>query len=199
MRIVFLECDGVLNCCTTDTHIPNTPYVGLDMELVKNLKTLIDKSNEEEETKIVLSSSWRKNLVRSQAAGNDYDESGDNALPYLKETLKKVDLEIFDYTPYFGHNNFDYSNQRYAGRGDEILQWIEDHKDLNITNYLILDDEYHHGFDDIIDHWIKTKFYSDEGGFREEYIDPALEVLRGNWKNVRYGFLKSSSSSEDKN
>jgi hypothetical protein len=178
MRIVFLDCDGVINYYETPTRIPNTGFVGVDDRFVKNLKTLIDESNKEEDTRIVLSSSWRKDLVKSQSKDQKYDESDDNALPYLKECLKKYNLELFDYTPYFGFEYLQYKG-RYTSRADEILDWLDQHKDLNITNYLVLDDEYHKGFEEIDDHWIKTSFYSETGGFREEYINMSLKVLRG--------------------
>ena len=55
MRVIFLDCDGVLNCDTTETNIPNTLYIGLDDKLLQNFKELVDKSNEVEETVIVLS------------------------------------------------------------------------------------------------------------------------------------------------
>lgn len=194
MRIVFLDCDGVLNNSHTSTHIPNTCYVGLDDALMKNFKILMDKSNEEEETKIVLSSSWRKNLVKSKSNNEDYDEGGDDTLKYLKEELAKYDLEIFDYTPYF-KGKFIEEKQRKAGRGDEILDWLNNHKDLNITNYLILDDDEHYGFDmdAIWPHWIGTSFYcfSGLGGLKDYYIEPSLEVLRGNLRKSKYDKIRA--------
>ena len=57
MRIIFLDVDGVLNNSeTTDRYCG---WIGIDTKLVFNLKTLYDKSNMEEETKVVITSSWR--------------------------------------------------------------------------------------------------------------------------------------------
>lgn len=53
MKIIFLDCDGVLN-------IPTTPHLGiigaLEHSLVKIIKDILEKTD----AKIVLSSSWRR-------------------------------------------------------------------------------------------------------------------------------------------
>lgn len=186
MRIIFLDCDGVLNCSETTTKIPNTGYYGLDDTLLANFKELYDRSNKEEETKIVLSSSWRICNVR-MFGKLEYD---DNALVYLKDKFKEIGLELYDVTP-----DLDSKNDGIFGRGWEIKKWLDDHNDLDINNYLVLDDDYHNGFDEefILDHWFQTYFYSN--GFFKECIEPALEILNGVLgERLYYEYSKSGDS-----
>lgn len=90
MRIIFLDIDGVLNNIKTKENFRG--YVGIDEKNLQALKSFIDESNKEDETKIVLSSSWRLGL----------DKNGD-LIPfcyaYLIQRLASVGLSIYDETP----------------------------------------------------------------------------------------------------
>jgi hypothetical protein len=62
MKIIFLDIDGVLNCCTT--HNPRKfPYV-VDKKLLTRLRSLLRKTG----AKVVLTSSWRLDPVGVLAA-----------------------------------------------------------------------------------------------------------------------------------
>lgn len=66
MKIVFLDVDGVLNKNNTKERIPymNTSFTGLDPQCLKVFK---DWLKEKEETKIILSSTWRHIEVFKEA------------------------------------------------------------------------------------------------------------------------------------
>ena len=57
MRIIFLDVDGVLNSALTKDRYKG--MIGLDERFIGNLSGLVMKSSIKDETKIVLSSSWR--------------------------------------------------------------------------------------------------------------------------------------------
>ena len=122
MRIIFLDVDGVLNNnYTTDRY---NGFIGIDQKLVDRLKILYDKSNEEEETRIVVSSSWRYDKIRK-------DYISDGCYDYLKKRLG--DMEVIGETP---------DLKRGWSRASEVKAWLEKFREkFNVKSFVILDDE----------------------------------------------------------
>ena len=166
MRVIFLDIDGVLNNIKTKENFRG--YIGIDEKNLQALKSFIDESNKEDETKIVLSSSWRLGL----------DKNGDSIpfhYKYLIQRLASVGLSIYDETPETDKGTF--------YRGFEIKSWVATHKDLNITGILVLDDIC---FSDFKTHGITKQFVqtSDyKGGFTEKHFKNAFKTIRKPAKN----------------
>lgn len=128
MKIIFLDIDGVLNHerfykerfeKRYDEGAIAYPYSEIDPESVSNLNVLIKETG----AKVVISSTWRH-------SGIDY------CLDALK--FHGFDGEIIGATPDLRSND--------SLRGNEILKWVKDNKDLvgeyyNFTEYVILDDD----------------------------------------------------------
>ena len=165
MRIVFLDVDGVLNCRSTGDRFHG--FIGIDDELVRNLSSFVALSSAEEDTRIVVSSTWRM--------GQDKDgKSIPDSYKYLQEKLDEHGLEIFDDTPFIKWGG----NGRFR-RGREIAGWLYDNREKNITGYVVLDDTVFEDFEKygIMPHLVKTSWEND-GGFRKDHIDLALEIIR---------------------
>lgn len=161
MRIIFLDVDGVLNNAETEDRYQGC--VGIDQQNVDTLKRLYDKSNEEEITRIVVSSSWRYEMVKKYS-------KADGSYEYLLKRLNDSGMEVIDYTPMSPISGWH--------RTDEIEAWISDNKTkFEISTYVILDDE---SFD-FRDKGLDTKFVwtNEKYGLIDEDIDRGLEILRG--------------------
>jgi hypothetical protein len=113
MKVIFLDCDGVINCIspsyTTSYYKPDGSVTYFDEHLIQRLNWLIEKS----EADIVISSSWR------------YD------MPDLKEQMELNGFKHWDkvigYTPTLTH------------RGEEIQRWLDDNPEYRC--YVVLEDE----------------------------------------------------------
>ena len=90
MRIVFLDVDGVLNCRSTKER--HRGFIGIDSLHVEILSRIIEKSDREEKTELVLSSSWRIGQDRN---GSDIPDG----YRYLMNKLSEYHLRIYDDTP----------------------------------------------------------------------------------------------------
>lgn len=165
MRIVFLDVDGVLNCITTRERYKG--FIGVDSAHVEILSKIIEISNREEKTEIVLSSSWR---IGQDRDGTDIPDG----YMYLMEKLSEYDLNIFDDTP-----RLKWGNRGRDRRGREIAGWLYLNREKNVTGYVVLDDEPFEDFRKyrILPHLVLTSFASN-GGLREEHIKPTLTALR---------------------
>lgn len=161
INCVFLDVDGVLNTEFTTDHCGR--YIGIEDRFVENLRKIVDSADN---VKIVLSSTWRLGY-------NRYGMSLENNRKYLDDKLAKQGLEIFDVTEDLSRHG--------EARGHEISKWLEDHKDLNIEHWVVLDDEFFYDFQyyGIIPHWVQTWFYSEKGGLNDAAVDEAIRVLRG--------------------
>ena len=159
MKIIFLDVDGVLNTEFTTDYCGR--YIGIEDRFVKNLRKVVDSADD---VRIVLSSTWRLGY-------NRYGLSLENNRQYLDEKLAKQGIEILDVTDYLPHD----------GRGAEINKWLEDHKDLGIEEWVVLDDERFYDFSqyDIPTHFVETFFYDAKGGLNDECVEKAIRVLRG--------------------
>lgn len=165
MRIVFLDIDGVLNSYSTKEKYNG--FIGIDSALVKNLAEFINLSNQEEETNIVLSSSWRLGQDRN----GDYIP---DSYQYVVDKLAEFELSIFDDTPRLKWNN-NFGDHR----GREITAWFYQNRDINISGYVVLDDVCFKDFKkyEITPHLVQTSLLYN-GGFQEKYIKQALEIIK---------------------
>lgn len=115
VKILFLDCDGVINCANTfkkggESYFPVEPYMAF----------LVGKIQLDTDCKVVLSSSWRH-----------HPES----VKYIHNRI----VPLFDIT---GDEGIDPNRQSGAAnclRGREIKAWLDNHPE--VTNYAILDDE----------------------------------------------------------
>ncbi len=166
MRLIFLDVDGVLNSALTKDRFKG--MMGLDERFIMNLKKLVDKSNKVDETKIVLTSTWR---LGKNKDGNDIPEH----YAYLNERLRRHGLEIYDETP-----SIKYSYDSYKGcRGREIMTWIYQHRDMDITGMVIIDDVVYEDYKkySLGSYFVKCDYFSERGGFIEPLVDKALKRL----------------------
>lgn len=130
--------------------------------------SLIEKSSVIDDTKIVLSSSWR--------AGEDKDGNRiPDHLRYLDQRLQARGLEIYDETPVIRYSKDSYSNCR----GREIMTWLYLHREENITGIVILDDVVFEDFKKykLGSFFVKSIYFSRNGGFIEPLVDKALKIL----------------------
>lgn len=111
MKLIFLDCDGTINCKTTKDRINDKKggggLLGIDSKMLKRVKKICKKTG----AKIVLSSCWRV-----------WDEN--------KEYLKNKGLEWIGETP-------DLNGKI---RGEEIKEYLMN-CDKFIEKYAILDDD----------------------------------------------------------
>lgn len=156
-KIIFLDVDGVLNSqsyCLRCKLNDNSEWE-IDEECVKNLKTIVDKTGAD----IVLSSTWRR-------MKDDYRLS-----IRLNMILDKYGLHISDKTPWL-HGN----------RPEEIKLWLDDYifKGNEVKSFVILDDDFSidaykkYGLENNV---VKTSFYEENGGLREEHVKQAISIL----------------------
>lgn len=110
-KVLFLDCDGVLNKIGTKIKQPNGVY-GVEPRMAAQLKRIVDQTN----CDIVLSSSWRKH--------NDCVE-------YLFSAIDpSVRRAVIGKTPVLEGD---------VVRGDEIQRWID--LNGGVKNFVILDDD----------------------------------------------------------
>ena len=112
IKVLFLDMDGVLNSKQDEYDV--------DLRTSKHLE-LLQKIILTTDAKIVLSSSWRKDIPLLQEV--------------LIPKLKEYNLKLLDRTPYMYN----------LPRGDEIREWIRTTK-YGISQFAILDDN-----DDMMD------------------------------------------------
>ena len=168
MRIIFLDIDGVLNHACT--HEMCEGCIGVDQDNLEAFQRLVEESSKEEETKIVLSSSWR--------VGVDQDgREIPNHYKYLTERLDSVGLSIYDETPFLKDEDDGFRWEE--RRGYEIIEWLETHKELGISPYVVLDDVLFRDFLElgVSEHMVRTSWDSPRGGFTEKHIKKAMAIL----------------------
>lgn len=161
VSIVFVDVDGVLNNQFTTESCDG--FIGIDDKYVANLRKIVDST---EDCRIVLSSTWRLGFTR-------YGDSLEHHREYLDNKLAKQGLKIFDVTPDLSRNG--------ESRGCEIHTWLEEHEDLGIDFWVVLDDEYFYdfGYYDVSPHWVATDFYSENGSLNDKMTQEAIEILHG--------------------
>ena len=155
MKLIFLDVDGVLNCHYTEAAILG--YIGIDPELVKRLKRIVDASD----AKIMLISTWKEFLSEDCKEGTNI--MGD----YLLERLRQEHLHIY------GKVNCNTFN-----RGSKIGEYLKGRK--GIDGFVILDDTDSDYLESgMKDHHIQTDMHSLDGGLQEEHVKRAIGVLNG--------------------
>lgn len=131
MNIIFLDVDGVLNSRNKrdevyeKTHKPHSGHsYPFDEKSLENLKLLVQETN----SKIVITSVWRKN-----------EEKRRTLLNVLKEY--NLDKEVIGYTPILNKK-----------RGIEIKQFLINLKET--PNFVIIDDD--SDMEELMPYLIKT-------------------------------------------
>lgn len=168
MKVIFLDIDGVLN----SIQFSKKRYekykktgkwdIAIDDNQVKMLKEIIDKSGGSDEVKVVLSSSWRKHFSEVNGKMFPKDNTGEDC----RYAFSKHDITLYSRTGDSKDNN----------RGKEITEWIDAHNNLNITHYLVIDDE----ILDILEYiprnyTIKTDY--NLGGIDDTHVRTAIHIL----------------------
>lgn len=148
MKVIFLDIDGVLNNSATTRRTASTLYTFVSNSLIRNLKSIIDKTN----AKVVLSSDWRYDRD-DPTLNEDFLE--------LRAELRKWGISFYDFTPVIFNG---------INRGIEIDTWLKKHSE--VSNFVILDDR-----DDMEpnkDHLVQTSY---KKGLTKEKADEAVRVL----------------------
>ena len=184
MKVIFLDIDGVMNCqeemlalleknpkARNEVHLPSPTKCKL-------LKKLVDATGAE----IVLSSSWRLSLGDIQTVIDTFKPYGLRLDGFTQEGVPQsrfIGTKYENIKPKYTHGCYDICVPKREGiciedRGAEIAYWLVKH--LEVTNYVILDDE----SSDIID-WhpnnlVKTSLYL---GLTEEDILKCIKILGG--------------------
>ena len=149
MKVIFLDCDGVINYTKwyiSDAYknLDFSDELDIDPAVINRLNQLCEKTG----AKIVISSSWKVDH-------------------YYKERLERSGLQnIIDKTPDLMFT----ADDNYC-RGEEIDKWLFCHDD--IENYIIIDDVKDF-YDYQLDHFLKIDpMY----GFTEDDYKVALNML----------------------
>ena len=144
MKVIFLDFDGVIN---NWDH-----FETIDINSVMILKYIQEQTNSFIVATTSQKYSFQKNHNTSFKETNFYK---------ICSLLKKLGITINDVTPLVKGNRF-----------LEIKEYLNSHK--NITEYLILDDEY---IDDSLkDHQVLIDLYN---GLQKEHIIPSINILNG--------------------
>lgn len=163
MRVIFLDVDGVLNTAYTRERIPGLHYIGVDGRRVEVLRTLVDESGKEDETIIVLSSSWRAGIDR-------FGHEIPGHYQYLRDCLGEQGLTIYDETPFVDGE---------GSRGAQIRAWLKENKALGITGMVVLDDVCFPDFQStwISKYWVQTSYWDAKGGLQNAHVRQALKIM----------------------
>jgi len=163
-KILFLDCDGVLNSETYFKH-NNFDYTNTcnaykynhDIECIKRLKKIIKETN----CKIVLSSTWKFFYF----ADDRYFSNKLRKLFNNKYKIRIIDRTTFKYK----------TIGKYQKRAYQIKQYLLDHK--NIVKYAILDDD-SNDEDDLTlfgDHFVPTTWTN---GLQDEHVNKCIKLLK---------------------
>ena len=169
MKIIFLDIDGVLNNNDTMSLYTLLPQIDIGFKYMDHLSpwaiSLLNeviKSNSE--TKVVITSTWRELLTLEQI---------DKVLRYygfkgeiLDKTLINSDSKLI--------------------RGNEIQNWLNSNKHLNITSYVIVDDDNDMGY--LLQRLARI---DGESGIREKDVRRINKILQGNKLYILYNTIKN--------
>ena len=170
MKIIFLDIDGVLNADDDGIYIsgPNkgksklrSPHIcgftGIDYKKVKKLAKIVQATD----AKVVLVSSWKTCYEQYKGNPNAHETmlspvGAKKMGKYLVDKLLKEGVEIYGST---------FSAERYidedgiwrtVGRGRGVRRWLVANKDLDIEEWIALDDEKYGYEEEQYDHLIQT-------------------------------------------
>lgn len=151
-KVIFLDVDGVLNDSFTEDRAPGG-YIGLNDSMIENLAKII----KETDAKVVLVSTWKVEWDKDPAKRSQDGE-------YLDQKLKEHGIEIFDKT-----------KDRVSNRGQGIIEWLNDHTD--VESFVVLDDDVFADYYtyNIMPHLAQTRFY--RGGLIEEIAEQSIRML----------------------
>lgn len=115
MKVLFLDCDGVINCADTfhkehDQYFPNDQYMCF----------LVGKIALDTDCKVVLSSSWRHH---------------DKSVEWINQRL----VPLYGMTPYESYDHNLPPGAENCLRGREIKAWLNEHPE--VERYAIIDDD----------------------------------------------------------
>jgi len=155
VRLVFLDIDGVLNSMQFILKMQglfDNPAHQIDPDAVKRLNRLTDATG----AFIVVSSTWRLPFVIF------------NQIDQLKELMAShgITAPVLGATPNTNGN-----------RGSQIQLWLNDHPDLDVGSFIILDDDSDMG--DLTSRLVKTKF---DDGLQDSHVAQAIALLLGSSK-----------------
>ena len=161
MKILFLDCDGVLNNSETKDYVKTSDgkkyiefssisFRGLDSFRINYIRNIVKQTN----CKIVLSTSWR------------FQDVFKNYL--IKKLGKKTSFAIIDSTPARISPN----------RFIEIKDWLDQHNE--VKTFVILDDFQSEGLEQFGKNFICTihnKNGIQENGMNKDDMNLAIELL----------------------
>lgn len=153
MKVIFLDVDGVLNCVDTTNLCGG--YVGIENAKVNLLRRIVEETGAE----IVLTSTWKDGWSKT-----DKDKKQDVFGWFLDRELERESLSILDKTEDDGIH-----------RGEGIRDWMNGR---DIESFVILDDHrYDYLEQGLSGCHVKTEFYDENGGLREEHVALAVKML----------------------
>ena len=181
MKIIFLDIDGVLNNFQTfreiqlEFQLTGIRRVAIDMDKVLLLKEIVENTG----AKLVLSSGWRKYGKMKK----DRLVTKNQNLFDIVTTLENSGLNIYDITPKVRNEN----------RELEIRKWLDEHKDLNIESFIVIDDE---DFDlsGFSNELVKTYFIKTDGhgdgiselsGLTRTHVEEAINKLNNSKQLIK--------------
>lgn len=157
MKVIFLDCDGVINTAYTKTRFEG--YIGFDDTRLERLKEIVDATG----AKIVISSTWRLGYNKDGHELHKHSE-------YMKDKFAEFGMEIYGVTPDHGRMGL--------YRGAEIKEWLSKHDD--VEDFIIIDDEnYDFSYEKLGSKWIQTQYYRGDGGIQPKHVKKAIKMLNG--------------------
>lgn len=171
MKIIFLDCDGVLN---SDASLMLDD--ALEESLLLNLKEIVDKT----QAQIILSSSWRLMFNPLRRLMNRLNNiglhlSGLTQNGVSTKWLKKQGIEptrkYIDVIDDYKGNEIEITTDR----GAEITKWLSEHK--NVESFVILDDDAFDIKKYFPNNFIQTSFKT---GLTKEDVKKAIDILNKN-------------------
>lgn len=152
-KIIFLDIDGVLNSNQYWASIQDRKKTMPEMEFqldpkcLRNLKKIVDETH----SKIVVTSTWKR--IKDH-------------IDKFKNHISQYGLYVYDLAPCHPDGAIH--------RGDEIRQYLEEHKG-EVDKFILLDDDEFPDFNELKEHWVKTSFY--KGGLGKEQVEESIQRL----------------------
>lgn len=154
MKVIFLDIDGVLNNQQTNAKTP-VGFIGINNSLLKRFSKLVKETN----ARIVLSSTWKKEWHRDERFCTEDGK-------YMVKKFRQQKLLIFD--------KIKDVNGRLSLRGASIMQYLENHPE--VEEWVVIDDD---EFDfakypEIMDRFVHTDNLK---GLVEDDVQKAIGLL----------------------
>ena len=171
MKVIFLDVDGVIR---HDFYKGTEEDHGIDPEKLNLLKEIIDKT----ESKIVLSSTWRRGINQT---GKVYNKE---SYYILEKVLKKHNIEIYSEIPRPINTKDKPKNSitleelvkletNDNDRARYIVEWLEENP--KVGSFVILDDFGGWEKYNLEEFVVKTSQYN--GGLQKEHVEEAINML----------------------